>query len=116
MSIRLVTRHGQTFEAETLPDRPGVVAFKKKKRTPFLYEDIDRLVLGLNAMGRVWVYILRQHKMRPHKPIAVSSKHLRDMGVDRRAKTRAIESLAQAGLITILYAGRGRSPRVKLLV
>jgi hypothetical protein len=32
MSIRTVTRHGQTFEVETLPDKPGVVAFKRKKR------------------------------------------------------------------------------------
>jgi hypothetical protein len=115
MSIRTITRDGKKIEIETLPNLPGVVAIKRK-RTPYLHEDLSRVILGLNATGRVWVYLLRQHKMRPHKPIAVSSKHLKDLGVGPRTKTRAVDRLAQAGLIRVLNGGKGRNPRVELLV
>jgi hypothetical protein len=115
MSVRTITRDGKKIEIETLPDLPGVVAIKRK-RTPYLHEDLSRVILGLNSTGRVWVYLLRQHKMRPHSPIAVSSKHLKEMGVNRFAKAKAIKNLERMSLIETLKDGNGRNPRVKLLV
>jgi hypothetical protein len=117
MSIRTVARGGKLIEVTTLPDLPGVVTVKRKRRTPYLHMDMSRVVAGLSAAGRVWVYLLRQSTMRPNDPaIAVSSKHLKELGVDRYAKANAIASLERKGLIAVVKGGSGKNPRVKLLV
>jgi hypothetical protein len=55
--------------------------------------------------------------MRPGDDvISVSSKHLKELGVSRFAKARAIETLERRGLITVLNGGSKMNPRVRLLV
>jgi hypothetical protein len=117
MSIRTIARNGKLIEVETLPDLPCVTKIKKQKHEPFLYEDMRLVILGLPAIGRVWVHLLRQRKMRPQdSAIAVSNKHLKELGVSHDAKRRAIETLRRKGLVDVVKGGRGRKPRVKLLV
>ena len=113
---RYLYRHGKRIEIETLPDLPGVASVKQKRRQQnFLHEDMGHIIRGLNPTGRLWIYLLRQQRMQPGRPVMVSSKQLKHLGVDRNAKARALHSLKQAGLIRILTAGRGRNPRVEIL-
>jgi hypothetical protein len=116
MGVRHVYRHGKRIEIETLPDPPGVISVKQKQqRRNFLYEDMGRIIRGLDATGRVWVYLLRQQRMQSSKSVVVSSKHLKQLGVERWGKYRALDNLKQAGLIRVLIGGSGRNPRVKIL-
>lgn len=111
---RYLYRHGKRIEIETLSDPAGVVPVKQKQQN-FLHEDMDRVIRGLNTTGRLWVYLLRQQRMQPGRPVTVSSKQLKRLGLDRNAKARALHSLKQDGLIRILTGGRGRNPRVEIL-
>jgi len=80
----------------------------------FIHEDMARLLLGLNTTSRLWPYLLQQRRMRPGKPVVVSSVHLAKLGVDRYAKMRALRNLERAGLIRVLRPN-GQNPRVELL-
>lgn len=111
---RYLYRHGKRIEIETLPDPEGVVPVKQKQQN-FLHENMDRVIRGLNTTGRLWVYLLRQQRMQPGRPVTVSSKQLKRLGLDRNAKARALHSLKRDGLIRILTGGRGRNPRVEIL-
>jgi hypothetical protein len=115
VTIRTIARDGKLIEVETLPSPPAVAA-KSKRREPYIHVDMDQIIKGLNSVGRLWVYLLRQNTIRPGSPIAVSTKHLKELGVSRFAKADAIASLERKGLIAVVEAGRGRNPRVKLLV
>jgi hypothetical protein len=80
----------------------------------FVHEDMKRLILGLDTRGKVWAYILVQHRMSRGKPVVVTSTQLAKLGVNRFAKGRALRSLERAGLIRVQYAS-GQNPRVELL-
>jgi hypothetical protein len=87
----------------------------KPGQKDFIHESMAKLVLGLDAKGKVWAYLLQQRRMQLSKLISVSSVRLARFGVGRYAKARALCSLERAGLIRVERA-RGRNPRIKVLV
>jgi len=70
--------------------------------------------LGVSAL---WVGCVLWHLagLKKTSTFLVSNLHLHRWGIDRRAKSRALKALSNAGLITV--EGRGkRSPRVTIVV
>jgi hypothetical protein len=89
---------------------------QKARGKDFVYEDLARLALGLNAVGKVWVYLLQQRRMKPDaKVISVGSARLARLGVGRGGKRHALRQLEQVGLIRVEW-GVGRNPRIRVLV
>jgi hypothetical protein len=77
---------------------------------PWLYEAAK---LGISPL---WVGCVLWHLagLKKSHTFLVSNLHLHRWGIERRAKSRALKALSDAGLITI--AGRGkRSPRVTIV-
>jgi hypothetical protein len=62
----------------------------------------------------VWIYILREWRMKPSKPVAVTNEGLAAWGIHRRTKYRALEKLENAGLVRVESRGK-RSPQVSVL-
>jgi DNA-binding transcriptional ArsR family regulator len=61
----------------------------------------------------VWLYVLRERRMKGPKPVAVTNAGLAAWGVDRRTKYRTLEKLENAGLIRVERRGKS-SPLVSL--
>lgn len=69
------------------------------------------------GVSPLWVGCLLWHLagLKKSSAFLVSNFHLNRWGIERRAKSRALKVLSDAGLITV--AGRGkRSPRVTIIV
>lgn len=59
---------------------------------------------------------LTWRRFKSHQnPVTLANKALRAVGISHEAKNRALRQLEAAGLITITWRGRGRSPLVTLL-
>jgi hypothetical protein len=106
------------------PEHVAVIAeAQKRHKKPrpargkdFLYEDMPRLAIGLNAGGGiVWAYLLQQARIKGREAIPLPSLALSKLGVSRRAKARALDKLEAKGLITVERC-RGRLPRVTVLI
>jgi DNA-binding transcriptional regulator YhcF (GntR family) len=80
----------------------------------FVHEDLKRLTLAFNARDKVWTFILVQRRMRPGKPVVVSTAQLAKLGVNRTAKWRALRGLERDGFIRVQCAN-GQNPRAELL-
>jgi len=81
----------------------------------YLHEDMNTVVLGLNAVGKVWVRALQLRRMRPRDKLhllgqAWFTRH----GVSRYAKYRAVDKLEAAGRLRVVRSDRG-GPRVEPL-
>jgi hypothetical protein len=81
----------------------------------YLHEDMDTVVLGLNAAGKVWVRALQLRHMRPRDKLhllgqAWFTRH----GVSRYAKYRAVDKLEAAGRLRVVRSDQ-RGPRVEPL-
>jgi hypothetical protein len=88
-------------------------------REPFLQIPIRTLVDGSNAVRSVqqflvWLYIHYRVWADKRRAVEIANRTLKDWGVDRRAKYKALRSLEAAGLIALERQGR-HSPRVTLL-
>ena len=85
---------------------------------PFVLVTIKELERGVAACGgqqlAVWLYIVRQARLRGTRTVRVTSKGLTAFGVDPDAKLRALRRLEEAELITV---GRqdGRNPVVTIV-
>jgi hypothetical protein len=49
------------------------------------------------------------------KPVPLANKALRAAGIDNKAKTRALRRLETAGLVAVIWRGKGKSPLVSIL-
>jgi hypothetical protein len=61
---------------------------------------MSEIAVGVNAASLVWLRLLQLRCMRPRdKYHLLSNKWLKQYGVDRSAKTRALAALQKRGLI-----------------
>jgi DNA-binding transcriptional ArsR family regulator len=91
---------------------------RTREADPFVIVPIRDLTSGagvLDSAGEmlVWLYVLRERRMKGSKPVAVTNAGLAAWGVDRRTKYRTLEKLENAGLIRVERRGKS-SPLVSL--
>ena len=106
---RMVTRHGKTFEVETLDFEPST---PKRRRVPtgqrfaMLTGERLKLLKGASAAAvAIYCYLLMINWKDLHQPVKLTNKALAEMGVSKDAKYRALPWLERAGLVKVKRAG-----------
>jgi hypothetical protein len=84
----------------------------RQPKQDYLHEGMDTIVLGLNAVGIVWVRALQLRRMRPRDKLhllgqAWFTRHC----VSRNAKYRALQKLEAAGHFRVVRSDH-RGPRI----
>lgn len=85
---------------------------RKTKEQNYLHEDMKEIVAGANSI--VWLRLLQLRKMRKENTIVLANEWLKQHGVDRYGKTRALQTLKKRGLIRVEHSDH-RSPRVVII-
>ena len=100
--------------ADVIAKPSAPVKTRKTKEQNYLHEDMREIVAGANATTIVWLRLLQLRKMRKEKTIILANEWLTQHGVDRYAKTRALQTLSKRGLIRVEHSNH-RSPRVVII-
>jgi hypothetical protein len=107
----LVTRHGKTFEVETLDFEPSTS--KQRRRAPTgqrfakLTEERRKLLKGASgAAWSIYSYLLAINWKDLRQPVKLTNKVLAEIGVSPDAKLRALPQLERARLVKVKRAGR----------
>jgi len=105
---RMVTRHGKTFEVETLDFEPSS---PKRRRAPtgqrFAMLTEERLKLLKHASRAavvIYCYLLMVNWKDLRQPVKLTNKALAEIGVSPDAKLRALPQLKRAGLVKVKSA------------
>ena len=105
-NCRMVTRHGKTFEVETVDFEPSTP--KQRRRAPtgqrfaMLTEERLKLLAGASSAARsIYCYLLMVNWKNLHQPVKLTNKALAELGVSRYAKYRALSRLKRAGLVKV---------------
>jgi hypothetical protein len=107
----MITRHGKTFEVETLDFEPSTS--KRRRRAPtgqrfaMLTEERLKLLAGLSpAAWSIYCYLLMVNWKNLHQPVKLTNEALAELGVSRYDKRRALPQLERAGLVKVKRANR----------
>jgi hypothetical protein len=87
---------------------------KRPQEQNYLHEDMEEIVAGANATTIVWLRLLQLRRMRKEKTVKLSNDWLVRHGVNRYAKTRALQTLERRGLIQVTQS-TGGSPRIGII-
>lgn len=112
---RMVTRHGKTFEVETLDFEP--TTSKRPRRAPtgqrfaLLTEErlksLAKVGPRFTAAWPIYCYLLIINWKDLHQPVKLTNTALAGIGIiSRDAKMRALRQLERVGLIKVKRAGR----------
>lgn len=117
---------GPDFDPDKLrlPDSQSAAKTAKPKRMPrtnrpFAIAHLDLLVVGgaLNVLfpapARLYFH-LQYASRRGARPVRLTNKDATHLGLDRRAKMRALQMLEKHGIISVERVGR-QNPRVTIL-
>jgi DNA-binding transcriptional ArsR family regulator len=103
---------------ERLAQLIAMAPAKRRKPKRFVKVDVAEVARAFRAMGCqkaiVWLWLLDRAWFRNSRTVAVPNAELTALGVERRAKTRALQRLAAAGLIRVEWRAR-KSPIATLL-
>src|SRR5262249_46047299 len=111
-----MAKRNNPFEDAVLA--PGSQLRRKKKAEYFVmlpYERILRAAGGARLGVLAVLMELAYREFKRHKnPVQLPSAELEAVGIDRKAKQRALRQLEKAGLVEVTRCPR-KSPSVKLL-
>ena len=113
--MNYVIRDGRRIEVETL--ETGIPT-KRKRTDPFVKVPLDWAAKAAKAtktpQAMVWIELLRLAWRAKSDTVALSNERLKNPGVGRHSKYRALRALAAAGLITVEWRGR-QAPIVTII-
>jgi hypothetical protein len=99
-------------------ERAAKKTAEKPAREPFVMLPYEQLLQGAGAMrnAAMAVAIELDHLVfRTHRnPVELTNTPLRDVGICREAKIRALRKLEQVGLVAVVWRGQ-RAPLVTVL-
>jgi hypothetical protein len=110
---RMVTRHGKTFEVETLDFEPSSPKRRRAsigQRFAMLTEERLKLLAKVgprfSAAWPIYCYLLMVNWKDLRQPVKLTNEALAELGISRDAKARALLQLERVGLIKVKRAGR----------
>jgi hypothetical protein len=110
---RVIVRHGRRIEVETVETG---VAPRRRLREHFIQVPLPWLKLLEGASGQVCrlaLHLAYLNWRRKGAPVTLSNSAVRGVGLERRAKWRALRELERRGLLSVERHPR-RSPIVRL--
>ena len=107
----------ETLDPEKFRSKPKLAARFRRAESAFVMADLKTFALvcrAFNCFGPfVWAWINYEAWRTKSQTVKVTNEALAVYGVDRKAKHKALQTLARAGLLTITRNGR-RAPSVTL--
>jgi len=98
--------------------KPRLPRSRRQAGTRFVQLPYERALAAAGQLGHAPMAVLIEVDylaFKAHgKPVPLANKALQSVGIDHEAKTRALHRLTQAGVVTVIWRGRGRSPLVSL--